>query len=73
MACRIMPERLKLLVAALETSVSCVVTGSQVIQGDTLCDIVSKALKAPLEKYSLKPLKARSPADKAKYTRAVRK
>ncbi len=58
MACRIMPERLKLLVAALETSVNCILTGCQVIQGDKLCDTVSKALKAPLEKYSLKPLKA---------------
>lgn len=60
-----MLERLKLLVAALETSVSCILTGSQVIQEDKLCDIISKALKAPREKYSLKPLKARPPADKA--------
>lgn len=50
MACRIMPERLKLLVAALQTSVSCILTGSQVIQGDKLYDKISKALKAPLEK-----------------------
>lgn len=68
-----MPERLKLLVAAPETSACYTSTGSPVIQGDKLCDLLSKALKAPLEKISLKPLKGKPPAGRAKDMRGVRK
>lgn len=66
MAYGVMPKTLKFLVAALEASVSCILTGGQVFQGAKLCDIVAKALIAPLEKYPLKALKARPPADSAK-------
>lgn len=44
-----MPGRLKLLVAALETSVSCILTGSQVIQGDKLCGTLWRHWKQPGE------------------------
>lgn len=48
-----MPGRIKLLVAALETSVSCILTGSQVIQGDKLCDTLEGS-ESTLEKRSWK-------------------